>query len=112
MNAAHAKLCDMFKEIDYMEKEMKMSEPQNAKLLIELKGVEAGSKECGECRHMYQVEDGPVFSYCTKEEFAVDSYVLLSTSPEPPLRCPACVAAEEAAKLAEPNSPIGPKKEE
>lgn len=66
----------------------------NSKLLIELEGVEAGSRECGECRHMYQVEDGPVFSYCTNEEFAVDRDVLLSTSPESVLRCPACLASE------------------
>jgi hypothetical protein len=71
----------------------------NAKILLELPGVEAGSKECGKCRwrewewHMSR-------HYCihflvTEGESKV--CVRLEGEFPHPLRCPACLAAEEAA---------------
>lgn len=74
-----------------MEPEGKMT---NAKLLIELPGVEAGSKECGECG----LESGhntfdcdavycPAFRDEHRERTGSGKF----------LRCPACLAAEEAA---------------
>jgi len=58
----------------------------NAKILLELPGVEAGSKECGECeqRTLYR-------------EWACDCFdriTLMANEWDETLRCPACLAAE------------------
>jgi len=68
----------------------------NAKILLELPGVEAGSKECGKCRWVswswpsskyfcgaFVTEDGE-YRVCTR----LDGAFLH------PLRCPKCLAAE------------------
>jgi hypothetical protein len=83
----------------------------NAKLLIELPGVEAGSKECGECRRIDRmIMAGNRFgAACNMEVFRNQDNLqpaLDVTGNGSILRCPACLAAEEAA-----NS-IGTKKEE
>jgi hypothetical protein len=69
----------------------------NAKLLIEFEGVEAGGKECGKCRWREWVwQSGKHFcSAFVITEGGVKVYTRLEGDYLHPLRCPACLAAEE-----------------
>ena len=71
----------------------------NAKLLIELEGVEAGSRECGECTHVDDHGGEPEWPspVCLNLDL-LGGYEDLKIGVNGPLRCPACLRAEEAAK--------------
>jgi hypothetical protein len=84
----------------------------NAKILLELPGVEAGSKECGECRSLGNPW-GMSGTYCIKfsDVGGVDHCVKLKGDYPYILRCPACLAAEEEANTigAEEGEVMNPK---
>lgn len=73
----------------------------NAKLLLELTGVEAGSKGCGACRWhewVWQTCRHICTAFLTVEAGEEICTRLEGNTFPHPLRCPACLDAEEAAK--------------
>ena len=68
----------------------------NAKLLIELEGVEAGSKECDPCCEYMDYHSNEYGDSAECKLFRGRNLHLKADDCSP-LRCPACLKAEEAA---------------
>ena len=67
-----------------------------AKILIELEGVEAGSKECGGCLHLsdYPIDPPFVYPVCSNDALPHGGGKELLRGRHGCLRCPECLEAE------------------
>ena len=85
----------------------------NAKILLELPGVEAGSKECGKCKHRYFSGWPDFITDCLKFGDMLTPAERALPFAHNVLRCPACLAAEEEANTigAEEGEVMNPKVE-